>query len=241
MAYPALILAVARGVIRRANSNVMTVDWFYPLNAALDRVVGFKERRFSDCVAKADNFAKETAFCNLTQPVTQIGELVYAICEFFNAAREEDDTPNERGRLIRVLLAEISDGQVICVPVNYPEDDPKPGSQAINALNSPYSTIQTAIRQRRMVIVSSITSELKKPSDSRIIVETGNRDDTTGSLICYPVFYNDKAVFVISVHCDEDGYFSNEKYDLYEHSLDRFGLRLRLEYSLLLMKEALCE
>ena len=46
--------------------------------------------------------------------------------------------------------------------------------------------------------------------------------------------------FVISVHCDEAGYFKEEFRELYEHSLKRFELRLGLEYSLLIMKERLC-
>jgi hypothetical protein len=84
---------------------------------------------------------------------------------------------------------------------------------------------------------------MKKPRAEQRYVSAGNAVDDVGSLICFPVHYGNagEIPFVVSVHCDDDGYFRYTKQGVYQHTLERFSLRMQLEYSLLLLKERTCE
>lgn len=232
--YAPVLLAFARSILRRIDSKSLTVNTLLRLNQALERVVGYKEQRFSGHATRVGSLTKESVFCSITQPANQIAELVRGICEFFNAERGGDSTT-----LIRVVLAEIRNGQVTKIPVHYPEDEPVRAS--LDKLNDPRSGLLTACRTCDVVVIESIAGELRKPRATRRFVNAGDGGDNIGSLICYPVKYGQDVPFVISIHCELDGYFKESKKKVYEHMLERFALRIRLEYSLLLMKEALCE
>lgn len=232
--YTPFLLAVARSILHRVDAKSITVNTLLRLNQALDRVVGCKEQRFSNHANRVAQLTKDTAFCTITQPDSQIAELVRGICEFFNAERGDDSTT-----LIKVILAELRNGQVTKIPVHYPEDEPVRAS--LDKLNDTRSGILTACKTCEVVVIESIAAELKKPRWERRFANAGNDGDNVGSLICYPVTYGSDVPFVISIHCERDGHFKDSKKKVYEHTLERFALRIRLEYSLLLMKEALCE
>lgn len=237
--YPALILAFARSVGIRVNTRGLNVDGLLHLMATLNRIVGCKQTRFEKHVSDIQNgkgLARENVFCVLTQPATQIAELVRGICELFNALNTK---PNLN--LIRVILVEIKDGKIIQIPIHYPEDEPVRSS--IDALNHPNSSIITAYRKREMVIIEDIKAEADKgDSEGKSFIATSSMQ-RDGSIICFPITYriNNTVPFVISIHCDQKGYFKKEYSEVYEATLQHFALRLCLEYSLLLIKEKLCE
>lgn len=237
-AYPALILGFARSVGVRVNSRGLNVDGLLHLMATLNRIVGCKATRFEKHINDIQNgrgLAKDNIFCVLTQPTTQIAELVRGICELFNALNTKEP------KLIRVILVEVKNGNISQIPIHYPEDEPV--RSTIQALNHPNSSILTAYRKREMVIVEDIKAEADKVDGEgkSFIATSGTQRD--GSIICFPIFYrtNDVVPFVISIHCDQRGYFKKEYADVYEATLQHFALRLCLEYSLLLIKEKLCD
>lgn len=231
--YSLLVLSFAKWIVKNVENRGVNVEGLLSLVAAMDGVVGAKQKRFAGHVGNVGALTKETAFCAITQPEIQISEILRGICDLFNAART-----SKRDQLIRVTFAEIEGGKIQSIPIFYPQDEPVTSS--IQALNDSSSAILTAVRTKRMVVIDSIAAELKKGRGRRF-VDTGNADDNVGSLICYPVITPTREVpFVISIHCDEDRYFKNEFAELYEHTLKRFALRLNLEYSLLLIKEELC-
>ncbi len=242
--FPILLLSSARWVLQRVHSRTVTVDWLNPLNAALDRVVGCKANRFSAAAQKTNRAIKrEDAFCQITQPQVQIAELVRGICEFFNAVRlQSGGNASDNTRLIRVNLAEIRNNQVVSLPIFYPEDEPVP-ARAIPSLNAKNSAIKVALMSKNILVIHSIKKEMEKPIGNRRFVDIGYDGDNIGSIICYPIIYppTGDIPFVISIHCDEEDYFKESRSDLYRFSLERFALRLNLEYSLLLMKETLCD
>ena len=235
--YPTVVLAGARFVLHYADANALTAFWLTRLNAALDRVVGCKASRFEDNALENGEqvIAPQTAFCTITQPQKQIGELARGICEFFNAI-----APGNEDHLIRVVLVAVEDGKITNIPFHFPEDERVRATREV--LNDPKSTIQTSLREKEIVVIQSIAAEMKKPKQERRYVSSGNSSDDVGSLICFPVPYGNagEIPFVISVHCDNDGYFREAKRGIYQHTLERFGLRMQLEYSLLLMKERVC-
>lgn len=233
--YPTIILNLAKAVSKQANSNGLSVDGLLTLLASLDAIVGCKDARFAKQASAADQIPKEEAFCKITSPEIQISEIVREVCNLFNATRTD-----KKKSLIRVTLAVITDGKITDIPIYYPADEPV--RSAIESLNKPSSAIQTAIKTKKLVVIDDIGKELQRPKSKRRFVDTGNEVDNLGSIICYPVLYNKtgKIPYVISVHCNDAGYFKSDFRELYEHSLQRFALRLSLEYSLLQIKEKLC-
>jgi hypothetical protein len=227
--YPALLLAFAKSIIKRVDSRGLNVEGLLTLLATIDQIVGCKAQRFGKYATNNNTLTRENVFDELAQPLTQIAENVRGICELFNATR----TDGRKHSLIRVVLAAITDGKITALPVHYPSDEPV--RSGIEALNSPFSGIMTAVKKGKIIVIENIEKELKTPKGKRRFVDVGVQEDNIGSLICYPVHHTETRTipFVISIHCDEPGYFKEEFVELYQHSLQRFALRLSLEYSYL--------
>lgn len=230
--YPAIFVAVGAWIAHKAESNGLNVSGLLALLASLDQVVGVKNNRFEKHLSD-DKLTKETAFEVITDPMAQISEIVRSICDFFNATRNAKSKP-----LIRVTLAVMKGRKITDLPVFFPTDEPIRSS--IASLNSPKSAIVTAAKTKQLVLISDISKELALPESKKRFVDTGNDVDNVGSIICYPIRTGSGVSYVVSIHCEEPGYFKNEFKDLYEHSLQRFALRMNVEHSLLMMKEKLC-
>jgi hypothetical protein len=174
-------------------------------------------------------------FEKITDPMTQISEIIREISVFFNVTKKLKSRA-----LIRVTLAVMKDGKVSSLPIWFPTDEPIKAS--LSALNSPRLTFINAAKQKQLIIIPDIKKELSKTKKLRKFEESENLEDNAGSMICYPVYFNcsSSIPYVISIHCDEPGYFKNEFKSLYQHTLDRFSLRLNVEHSLFIMKETLC-
>ena len=233
--YAWAVLAFGKSVSKRVESRSLDIAGLLTLLASIDQVVGSKLDRFRKHVNNVASLKAETAFDAITQPRLQISELTRGIADFFNASR-----PGKGNRLIRVVLVEMSDRRIKGIAVYFPMDEPVKAT--IDDLSKPNSTIMTAFKSRRIVVIESIKKELKKRSGASY-VDAGNEQDNNGSLICFPVVIpqSKNVPYVVSVHCDEDGYFKKAMSELYEHSLARFALRLNLEHGLLELKEKLCE
>lgn len=233
--YPIVLMSLGKEIHKRAHSNGLNVEGLLSLINSLDQIVGAKNSRFSRFSSSSTaGLTKENAFCTITDPDKQIAEIIKEICLFFNATR----TDAKKLSLIRVTLAVMTNGKIANLPVYYPSDEPIRAS--LQSLNAQKSAFLTAARTKKMVLIPDIAKELKRPKDKRKFVETENEEDNNGSIICYPVRCGSSVPFVISVHCDEIGYFKNEFKDLYEHSLQRFALRMNVEYNLFVIKEKLC-
>lgn len=234
--YPGTIAAVTQSLAKRVEPKGPDVEGLLTLLAALDGVVGAKLNRFASHFANRDKLTKETAFCEITHPEKQIDELVRGICEYFNASQ-----PTKQRRLIRVVLAVLDKGNVVALPIFFPLDEPVKAT--VEELNRPRSALQIAAKSKKILILEDIAKEVKRPEGKRRYVTTESEDDHSGSLICYPVVFNHtrEVPFVISIHCEQEGFFKNPNAELYALSLQRFALRLCLEYSLQQLKESLCE
>lgn len=231
--WPVLLISVGAEIAKRANSNGVNVDSLFALIKSLDSIVGIKNKRFHSHVKALGGLTKDTAFESITDPNAQISEIVKEIGVFFNAIGEK------RSTLIRVTFAVMKGGVIDSLPIFYPNDEPIKSS--IDSLNSHNSAFLSAFRSKKMLIISDIKKELKKEVGERKFAETENEEDNLGSMICYPVKVYDSSIpFVISIHSDESGYFKDEFKEVYEHTLQRFALRLSVENSLLIMKEKLC-
>lgn len=81
--YPTIVLKVAQMIAKRADSNGLSVDGLLALLASLDAIVGCKEARFAKQAASTAPLTKEEAFCKVTNPDTQIAEIVREVCNLF--------------------------------------------------------------------------------------------------------------------------------------------------------------
>lgn len=231
--WPVLLLSLGAEIAKRAESNGLDVENLLALVKSLDSIVGIKNKRFHLHTKKLDALTKENAFEAITDPNAQIAEIVKEIGVFFNAIGEK------RRALIRVTLAVMVDGKIDSLPIFYPNDEPITSS--LDSLNSSNSAFQTAFKTKKTLLISDIQKELRKTKGQRKFAETENEADNSGSMICYPVKVYDSSIpFVISIHSDEPGHFKDEFKEIYEHTLQRFALRLSVENSLLVMKEKLC-
>jgi hypothetical protein len=234
--YTFFVLAFAKSVVQRVNVGGLGTSDLLTLIATLDAIVGLKDRRFGYHVKNIDKLAKETLFCDITQPKAQITDIIQGVWHLFDAAKSK-----ETHNLIRVVFAQIVDGKIVDTSLYFPLDETVKAS--LEDLNNSNSSFLTAFRTKKIVIISDIEAELKKAETKRRYVATGNVKDDSGSVICYPIMHNPtrQIPFVISIHCDERNYFKPEFAEIYKLSLERFELRLSLEYSLMLIKENICE
>lgn len=231
-AYPTILVTVARAVTKVTQKNGHEIDSLIALLRALDNVVGKKQQELVKVLRRAENLKPEEAFSVLSQPYIQIMEIVRSISDFFNATVRD----GRKGSLIRVSLASFKDGKIEDIPIFFPNDEPVKSS--IDDLNSPSSGFMTAFQSRKIVVIQSISKELTKKKATRF-KDTGVHQDNEGSLICYPVAINGskEIPYVLSIHSDEDGFFEEELAHLYELYLQRFAMRLSLEYILIGLKE----
>lgn len=234
--YPGIIVALTQSFTRKVQPKGPNVESLLTLFAALDGVVGAKLNRFVSYQRKWEELTKETAFCEITHPEKQIEELIRGVCEFFNAAQQV-----KQRRLIRVVLAVIEKDEVVALPIFFPQDEPVRATVA--ELNKPRSAIQIAAKTKKILVIEDIAKEVKKPEAKRRYVTVENEEDHSGSIICYPVVFNHsrEVPFVISIHCEQEGFFKPEQAEVYALCLQRFAIRLCLEYSLQQLKESLCE
>lgn len=231
--WPVILISIGAAIAKKAESDAINVDSLFTLIKSLDSIVGIKNKRFHLHANNIGNLTKDTAFENITDPQAQIAEIVKEIGIFFNAIGKK------KKALIRVTLAVMKNGKISSLPIFYPNDEPiKSNLKSLNAANSAFLT---AFKSKKTLLISDIKKELKKPENKRKFAETENEEDNSGSMICFPVKVYDSSIpFVISIHSDEPGYFKDESKEAYEHTLQRFALRLSVENSLLIMKEKLC-
>jgi len=206
----------------------------------LDNIVGAKEQRFTGFFKQLSKSGKNIpanqaseVFDNITQPELQLKELVQGVYQAFDSLLRL--TTQERHNL-KVNLALINKGQVVTIKYHYPSNQPVRSS--IQALNSPNSTIKHVCKERKPIVVESIALEATR-SNPKFAITDPARETEDGSLLCYPVWYEpfNAIVFVISVHSDKAGTFKSRFVKNYSQILKPFELRMKLEYSLLGLKE----
>lgn len=209
------------------------------LLTALDNVVGAKEQRFSKHLKNVRGPQPPKmgeVFSFITQPSQQLNELIQGIYSVISTLLREQGTEKH---VLKVNLAAVgSDGDIKAIHFHFPSNHPVRSDVA--DLNNPQSAMKWAIRTKRAVVIESICVESVKPKPkARFVVTDLARAEEDGSLICYPVVHDalGAVVFVISIHVDCPGVFKQKFLSSYNELLKPFALRIKLEYSLLALKE----
>lgn len=232
------------------NAPVSWVEAPQILLAALDTVVSCKEKRFKDVfqavtppprrrrVASSGSGQPSNVppandiFERITKPEAQIERLVTAVYTTFDSlTREKNDRPMQT----LVSLALVRHGRVEEIPHCFPKSHQLP-SDALERLSTPNSALMSAVRSNTILIIPSTFDELEKRNGT--YVRIGDATDTNdGAHICFPIQLAEPDVaFVLSIFYPRRDAFQKRHHALYEEVLKRFGLRLRLEYNLLLLK-----
>lgn len=206
------------------------------LLSLLGSVVGSKEQRFQTALITAHNkdlIDPGEIFNEITQPELQMREIMQNVYLAFDSLLRKHGQARTK---LKVNLAVIKDGEVLRIMYHYPNDCPV--VSPMSALNNPRSAIKSAVRKKRIEVVESMLDAGENPNGNFIVTDQA-RTNEDGSLICYPVTYKpiSDVAFVISVCYLERGTFRNRFARSYTEVLEPFALRLRLEFSLLGLKE----
>ncbi len=201
----------------------------------LEEIVGAKDRRFGITTSKVvagENISPDQAFDTITQPHQQIALLVQGVHTFFDAI-------NSKNVKLRVSAVTIRDGAPDCWLYYWPTGDPP--RTPIEILRSPDSSICTAVRKRKLVVIEDRQKETRN-GGGHVWKDAGVDAGVEGSLLCYPVWhhYTTTIPYVLTIVADEKGYFRNAQVELYEWILRHFAVRIGLEHSLVLLKERAC-
>ncbi|MFC1589725.1 hypothetical protein ACFL3P_05605 [Pseudomonadota bacterium] len=199
----------------------------------LDQPVSAKALRFGN-IAKyqeehAGTYTCESIFNEITKPDDQIKLICDAIYEFFN--RIISDT-NFRVRLVKI----DDNNQPIDIEHWVPHRNQP--STRIETLQAANSAISKCLELRQAVLVSDIHKELKKPEVERCFVAQESGAEVIGSLFCYPILHNHchSIPYVVCISTNKVC-LKNEYYELYSLYMEKFALRIALEYSLLRIRE----
>ena len=217
-------------------SNSFPSKWSYrQLISALkilDIAVDVKEDRIDNGF---DSYARDgtvDSLINTSVPEQQIHILTRAINTFFE----------------QYVHDEIASSIVVTTDLIRVEDDTPCGWESssrnvgikkttIFDLQQPTSTAMTAIRDGQCTVVASTKKELAKGTQARFYSVDENKGNA--SILCYPITdrVGGKIIYILSISASKKNTFVPESVMLYKYMLDRFAIRLRLEYKLLQIRE----
>ena len=202
------------------------------LNFAVDQ----KEYFIDDVLKNGDSWTKlsiKKKFQKTSKPDQQLHFLTSAVKKFF-----EEYVHNRLSASISVSvdLIRVENGKAC----GWESSSPTVMNRKTNVkdLRQPNSTATIAIQNRACVIISSTRKELKLGESGRFYAKAIN-SASDGSLICYPITDNitDEVIYILSVYANSAKVFHEDNLHLYQWMLDKFAIRIRLEYKLLKVKE----
>jgi hypothetical protein len=235
-----LLLAYGGGWIRKRfiDLDELTAKEYGLILRSLDEVAGNKMGRFASLAA--DTFSATASvdpkaiFQTITQPGTQISSLLNGIYLVFrlDAEAAEPHSP----ATICVTLARLHKGQFVDFEAWVPQHQP-PTSKA-QLLKNRESAIFYCATQRKPLIISDVSKELKKRTGRRF-AQGAPGSPEEGSIIAYPVIHQatNSVPYVITVRSHTRNHFTPRLKERYRILLQPFALRISIEHSLAVLKE----
>lgn len=201
----------------------------------LDGIVGHKESRFHEHyqrVLKARDRGEAIdpggIFRSITRPHAQlarIGEAVYTTFGYLTQRSGEAIAD------LKVNLALIQNKELVNFICHFPSNHRVRSS--VSKLSHESSTIMTAFRTGKLVVISSVLTE-SLAHRPRFVVTSEARSGEDGSLLCYPIeLTGHNLAVVVSIFHPEPGVFEQRYQEKYKAVLATFALRIRLEFALL--------
>ncbi|HFD31104.1 MAG TPA: hypothetical protein ENJ28_00120 [Gammaproteobacteria bacterium] len=201
---------------------------------AINLVVGDKCKRMSDEAKKIlskTTVCPATTFTNITRPDQQIPLLIAGIKSVF-------EYMDQANTIFRIGLLRIIDNKPTEWIAFEPASNP-PRTPAQN-LSVPSSTVMHSIKNKSIITIQDIQSELsKRNKDKRRFVKSNTQPNDQGSQLCYPIVHpaTGNVEYVITIAGNKKDCLIEKHTELYAWVIEHFSLRISLEHSLLVMKE----
>lgn len=206
----------------------LSKDILMGLITSINGIVELKAKRMGDCAHNIGDMKKgKTIFLKITQPGKQLFLLITALRTIF----EKIDPKT----YFRICLFEVKNDKLSGVYYYAPDDDaPK---TPLTTLSQSESTIMSSIRDRKMIIIEDIQKELKKDKSRQYV--RGTTEKEPGSQLCYPIVdRKNNVIYVVAINGDRKRCLELSKKKLYSWVIAHIVLRIKLENSLLKLKES---
>jgi len=205
------------------------VETAITLLEALDHPLKVKADRFAKASVDPEILSNpDKTFYKITKPGEQISLLTHACFTFLKFI----DTHHfkEKGDITGGLL-KFENGK----PSRWV--GPHSISATPDELNHPKSSVMTAAKTKKPVVISDIQKAIKKKAQNYLPLQK-NHNEEKGSLICYPLYHMEtKTVpYVLSIHSEEPGYFKEPDF-IVKWGIERFAERILLEHSLEIIRQ----
>lgn len=224
-----LVANISRLISKFIDNHSPTSEVLAVLNSGFNYLVDAKLKRFNDeykSRSQQNNVSPHDIFKSITKPDQQIILLTELLYEFFTSINPKV------GFKVRTYRSEKNKVNSL---IHYAPSNKEPRT-SIATLKQPNSGISTCLQKKKMIIIEDIVKESKK-TKSRYIMSFEDEEET-GSLLCFPIYHEPTKCYpyIITVSTNTI-FFKNNNKSFYEWIFDHFARRIKLEHTLLLLKE----
>lgn len=229
----AMLIQITDGVINMFNDRYILQT--YELTAfvsAVNRIVGSKLGRFekySKTLSAAHKITDGKAFQDITQPDSQIENIIRNLFMLF-AALTKDDT-------LHIVLAKIESGAPVSW-VKFMPDDKYPDNVILQR-DRDKCLFSHCARKKQIIVIPDIEKHLTSESKAKkLFVPTEPDSSNIGSIICYPIINEQTGVVIAALSLKSDKPFVFHEYfdKKYSYMVTSFIKRIRLEMALQTIK-----
>lgn len=199
-------------------------------SAVWDKLVEAKTNRIVETATQRDfpNISKEEIFYRISRPDQQ--KLILA--NYLHECLVQQYGEEFKVRILGINSAQnIPDAWLAAIP-----DSPETN---IDSLKATDSTISHCLKQKKMVIIESISKELKETKRHYVPTHEDANDDS-GSMICIPCcsgIKNNAIVSIVIIWCKKEHFFKKREKKQIELIAKQIKLRIQLEQALEYVKE----
>lgn len=225
-----LVSNIHRILSKFTNNHAPTSEVLAALNNAFNILVDAKLKRFNDeykLRCKQNNVLPDEVFRNITKPDQQIILLTELLYRFFESINPKIE--------FKVRTYKSENNKVNDL-IHFAPAHKEPRTP-ISLLKKSNSGVSVCLKNKRIIIIEDIVKEAKKMQNNRYIMHN-NDDEEVGSLLCFPIYHEPTKCYpyVITVSTNIN-FFKNNNKKFYEWVFDHFARRIKLEHSLLLLRE----
>lgn len=195
-------------------------------NAVWDKLVQSKSTRFIEFATSSQYRAsnKETIFSTITRPDQQLLVLAKVLQKYLVEQYKTD---------FKVRIIGIENDK----PTQWLAAEPEQPETQPNQLSESDSTISHCLKKKKLVIIESISDELKKPKRHYMATHEDDKDDS-GSLICIPCPCQVKKTItsIVVIWCKKDSFFTIRERDRIQSIAEQIRVRVQLEQCLAILR-----
>ena len=238
-ALPAVVSPLISTFSTKSKSFV-GIEGLMALIKAFESVVTAKYKRFElahkSFLTKSDKNA-ESIFFEITKPDQQIAILVETLHLLTKEVARQQIKGIQDGQ-IKVRLIQVQDNKLIdyvhWAPENFDPYTP------VSKLQETESTAFLCLKNKRMILIQDVEKELTQNKRKYVPTHEGAADEfdiDKGSLVCYPVYFDNHVEFVLCISSNIPYFFRDHLKSIYKFVLDQFSARMKIEIALIKLKK----